>query len=202
MNSVQAGPASLTPQPGITTVLLIRHAATAPMHERLMGRLPGVSLTDEGKQQAGDLATALAAVPLAAIYCSPLTRARETAAPLAATLHVPVAIDDELIEVDFGEWTGLTFAELSARADWQTYNASRGAAQVPRGESPAAASARIARALAALRARHPGGMIAAITHAELVRYAVLHARHLPLDRWAEIDIAPASVTRLQFPRES
>jgi len=196
MISFQPSPTSVTARPR-TVVLLIRHGATDAMYTGLAGRRAGVALNALGQEQAGRVAAVLAALPLAAIYSSPLVRARATAAPLAATAGLSVRVHRELTEVDFGEWTGLTFDRLAVRPDWQTYNTSRSSADVPGGERPAAASARISRALATLHGRHPGETIAVFTHAELVRYAILRARGLPLDRWADIDVPPASITVLE-----
>jgi probable phosphoglycerate mutase len=196
MISFQRPAPSVTPRPH-TTVLLIRHAATDAMNARLTGRLAGVALNPTGERQAASLAAALVRLPLTAIYSSPLARARATAAPLASAFRLPVITEHALIEINFGEWTGLTFAELSADRAWQMYNAARSVAPVPGGESPLAASARIAAVLDRLHHRHPGETIAAITHAELVRYALLRARRLPIDRWAEIEVPAASVTVLE-----
>jgi probable phosphoglycerate mutase len=197
MNTFQPSLASETARQ-TTTVLLIRHAETASMATTLAGRHGDIVLSAAGVRQAADLARELAAAPLTAVYSSPLRRARATADALAAHRNIEVAIEPDLIEIDFGEWTGLTFKELSRREDWRAYNAHRDCAGVPRGECPQAAADRIVRALARLHARHAGTVIAAVTHAELVRYAVLGARGLPLCDWAEVDVPPASITTLRF----
>ena len=196
MKSVQSAGASVTARPS-TTVLLIRHGETDAMATRLTGRLPNVHLNDAGVRQARALGERLARIGPAALYSSPLLRARSTADALAAELNVAVEIDNDLSEVDFGEWTGLTFEALAARDDWRAYNATRGGAVVPGGESPGASAARVTRTLHKFHGRHPGAAVVAVTHAELIRYALLHARNLALDRWADLEIPPASVTILR-----
>lgn len=195
MKSVQPVPSSVTPRP-TTTVLLIRHGETDTIRTRLAGRLPRVDLNVNGARQAADLGRRLARSALTAIYTSPLLRARATANALAAQLNVGVQIDEDLMEIDFGEWTGLTFDELSARDDWRSYNADRCAATIPGGEAPDASAARVARALRRYHNRHPGETIGAVTHAELIRYAILGARQLPLAQWADIDVPPGSISVL------
>ncbi|MFL5122711.1 MAG: histidine phosphatase family protein [Microvirga sp.] len=196
MKSFQPASTAPTPRPR-TTVLLVRHAATDTMSCRLTGRDAAVPLNALGEQQAEALAGAVARVSVDAIYSSPLARACATAAPLAASRHLPIHIEEDLTEINFGEWTGLTFETLSRRPEWQAYNAARSGSHIPGGETAAAACARIGAALSRFHLRHPGGTVAAFTHAELVRYAVLLARRQPLDRWAEIDVPPASIAVLE-----
>lgn len=117
-----------------TTILLIRHGHTAVVGQRLVGHLPGVRLSEHGAAQARRLAGRLAADPIAAVYSSPLERATHTAAPLARQRALDVRLDSDLIEVDFGAWTGRTFAELEADERWQRFNTRRASAEVPGGE--------------------------------------------------------------------
>ena len=105
-----------------TVVLLIRHGRTDAVRTRLVSRLPGVHLSDEGRAEVERLREALAGQHLDAVYASPLERTRETAAPLAADRAIDVRLCDGLIEVEFGEWTGRTFAELDRRSDWRRFS--------------------------------------------------------------------------------
>lgn len=177
-----------------TTVLLIRHGHTDAIGRRLVGRTPGVHLTADGRAQAQRLVETLRAQPIARIFSSPLERAIETAEPLARARGLEITIDEALTEVNFGEWTGLTFEELSRLAEWKRFNAQRSAAEVPGGERPADVQARIVAALERLRAPHPGQTIAAVSHADVIRAAVLHYAGASLDMVHRIEIGPASVT--------
>src|SRR5438874_13044554 len=92
-----------------TLVLLVRHGVTPTTGRMLPGRRRGLHLSDEGRRQAEALARRLAAVPkIAAIYSSPLERARETVAPLAKARGLAVRIERDLLESDVGAWTGLS----------------------------------------------------------------------------------------------
>ena len=179
-----------------TTVLLIRHGHTDALGSRLVSRLPGYSLNATGRAAVARLRAVLSAQPLAAVYASPLKRTMETATPLAADRGVPVRACDGLLEVDFGEWSGKTFAELDRRKDWRQFNNRRGSAPVPGGESAAAVQVRILACLQDLHRRHPGETIAAVSHADVIRAALLHFTATPLDRWQHIEVAPASITAL------
>ncbi len=181
-----------------TTVLCIRHALTDAVGVRLTSRAPGVPLSDVGQRQAQQLRERLRGVPLAAVYSSPLERAVATAEPLARDRMQPVHIVEGLTEVDFGEWTGLTFAELEPKPEWQHFNRDRSTAVVPGGETPAGVQRRIIATLSTLSSAHPGETIAAVSHGDVIRNAVLYAAATPLSLWHRFDISPASITALVF----
>ena len=99
-----------------TRLLLLRHGQTElSISRRYSGRGNPV-LTEEGRRQADAAARYLAARGgIAAVVSSPLERTRATATAAATALGVDVRVDDDLIETDFGEWEGLTFAEAAQR---------------------------------------------------------------------------------------
>ena len=100
----------------------------------------------------------------------------------------------DLSDIDFGEWTGKTFAELEGDPRWHHFNRARGSAHVPGGEQPADVQARALAAIARLAARHAGDTIAIVSHADVVRFALLHYTGRPLDLFHRIDVDPASVS--------
>ncbi|OMB93826.1 bifunctional RNase H/acid phosphatase [Mycobacterium sp. NS-7484] len=99
-----------------TRFLLLRHGQTElSIARRYSGRGNPV-LTEEGRRQADAAARYLGARGgVAAVLTSPLERAYDTATAAAKALGVDVRVDDDLIETDFGEWEGLTFAEAAQR---------------------------------------------------------------------------------------
>jgi len=92
--------------PDPTTLLLIRHGQTDWIAKGVAGRLPGVHLNAEGRDQAARLAGRCRALPIAVVYSSPLERALETAVPLAEAFGLEVRPCPEAVELDFGEWAG------------------------------------------------------------------------------------------------
>lgn len=178
-------------------LLLIRHAAHADLGRRLTGRAPGVGLTPEGQAQAAALAAALATEGLAEVRTSPRDRACATAAAVARAAAAPLRIDPALDEIDFGDWTGATFAALDGRPDWTAWNAARGSARPPGGESMAEATDRIAALAARLAAGREGGRVALVSHADMIRGLVARALGLPFDNLLRFEIGPASVSRLE-----
>jgi broad specificity phosphatase PhoE len=180
-----------------TTALLIRHAHVGAIGQRLVGRQPGVELSPRGRLEVQRLRAKLA-LPLHAIYSSPLERARQTAEPLAQDKNLEVHVLDGLNEVDFGDWTGKSFAELDQLPAWHLFNARRSTAPVPNGESARDVQNRILALLEELAGRHRGETFAVISHADVIRAAVLHYAAISLDDFHHIEIDTASVTAVDF----
>jgi broad specificity phosphatase PhoE len=177
---------------GTTTFHLIRHASYDLLGQVLAGRSAGHSLNGRGRAEAAVLAASLAHLPIAAVVASPLERTRETAAPIAERLGLPVAIDGDVSEIDYGDWTGSPFGELHANAAWQRFNSFRGTAQIPGGETMLAAQARALRAVLRLRDVWPEHQIAVVTHGDVVKAVLAHFLAMPLDLMRRIEIFPAS----------
>ena len=105
--------ATKTAPPSSTLVLLVRHGQTPTTGKILPGRAAGLHLADIGIKQAQAVAERIAGIKkVDAIYASPLERARETAAPIAAALGLRTKIDKGLLECEFGDWTGAELSKL------------------------------------------------------------------------------------------
>lgn len=157
---------------------LARHGQTAYNAEgRFQGHLP-VPLDATGREQAAALAEAAAGVELVSVWCSPLERARETAAIVAARIGLAPTCDERFAETDTGDWTGCSFAEISARdADgFARFLRSDPTFRYPGGESFAEQSRRIVAALTDLRARPDDLPALVVCHRGTIRLA-LAAEH-------------------------
>jgi probable phosphoglycerate mutase len=159
--------------------------------------MPGVRLGEEGRRQAGRLAEHFAGDGIAAIYSSPLERARETAEPIARRLGLPVQVAEALNEIDFGAWTGRRFDELANDVTWASWNRARTSVRPPRGEDFAAAQTRIVGFLKQVARSHDGTGVVVVSHCDLIRAALCAFLNCQsLDDYRLFDIAPASITRL------
>jgi broad specificity phosphatase PhoE len=140
----------------VTTLLLVRHGETDWNAD---GRLQGQTdrpLSDFGRRQARQLAAELTEEDLEAIYSSDLSRARETAQIVAERLGLPVLLDPDLREKDWGTWEGLTAVERD-RVEFV-------------GESTEEHQERILRALRRIAERHTGdGRVLVVTHGGSMR---------------------------------
>jgi broad specificity phosphatase PhoE len=179
--------------PIATTIHLIRHAAYDGLGERLTGRAPGVSLNAAGRNQAATLADTLSNRPIRAIISSPLARAQETAAPIASALGLDVITRDGFIELDFGDWTGLSFAALHAQPAWAAFNRARTTA-VPPGakENLQDVQARALKALAGVRAEWPDDEVVIVSHGDVIRSLLAHALAMPFALFQRLTIEPGS----------
>ena len=178
----------------MTTFLLIRHAACDPVGQSIAGWEPGIHLNEQGRAQGERLAARLAGAPIAAVYTSPLERARETAAPIAARLGLEVEVDVGLGEVQFGEWTGRTLEELSAVPEWRRFNSFRSGTRVPGGELLLEVQARAVAVLDRLRMRHSGETVALVSHGDVLKAVLGYYAGIPIDLLERLEIDPASVS--------
>jgi len=179
------------------TLYLVRHAAHDRVHNTLCGRMRGVTLGSDGRHQAERLAERLAREDIAAVYSSPLERARETAQPIARRLGLPVQVAEPLNEIDFGSWTGRRFDELASDDIWRTWNRARVSVRPPGGEMFAAAQVRAVAFLNAVAARHARTGVVAVSHCDVIRAALCAWLNCQsLGDYRLFDIAPASITRL------
>ena len=189
-----------TPSPAApTVVLLVRHGQTPTTGKLLPGRAPGLHLAEAGQQQAQRAAERIAALAnVDAIYSSPLERARETAAPIAAARSLKVRIDKGLLECDFGEWTGAELKALMKLPEWSTVQRAPSTFTFPGGESFTAMQNRIVGAIDRLRAAHPGGTIVCVSLADPIKAAVAHAMGTHIDLFQRIVISTCSVSAIAY----
>jgi probable phosphomutase (TIGR03848 family) len=178
----------------MTRFLLIRHAAIDAHGRRLPGRMPGVHLNAQGHLQARALAQRISQLPVAAIYCSPLERAIETAEPIANVLGLQIATREEFLELDFGAWTGCDIADIAHDPVFQRFNTLRSCAGVPGGEFMLQAQARMIAGLDALHAQHPEATVVVVGHGDPIKAAVAHYAGVHLDLFQRIEISPASIS--------
>ena len=153
-----------------------------------------MSINQEGEEQA----RRLSALQVDAIYSSPLERTVETATPLAEHLRLPIQIDEAFSEVNFGDWSGKTIAELGAMQEWKLFLQFRSSLRLPGGESMLEVQRRVVDEVAHLARVYPEKTVAVFSHADVIKAAVLHYAGAPLDLMDRIEIYPASITRIRL----
>jgi broad specificity phosphatase PhoE len=179
----------------MATFFLVRHAAHDLLGKYLVGRAGGVGLSPQGREQAERLAERLARERLTSVQSSPRERALQTAEPLAVRSALPVETMAALDEIHMGEWSGKTFAELESDPRWQAWNDTRDSACCPQGESMQGVRQRIVEHLDGIVARGDS-RVAIVSHADVIKAAVLHYLGLPLNAVHRLEIAPASISVL------
>lgn len=178
----------------MTTFFLVRHAVTAHTGHKLSGRMPGVHLSDEGREQAEAVAARLERVPIHAVYSSPIDRTIETARPIAARHGLEVNSAPALSEIEFGRWTNRSFKALARTKMWSTVQRWPSGARFPEGETLRDVQSRAVDAVESLRARHPKKLVCCVSHADVIKLLAAHYLGLHIDLFQRIDIGPASVT--------
>ena len=180
----------------MTLFLLIRHALTDVTGKRLSGSLPGFHLSAEGREQAERLAERLAPIRLSAIYSSPLERCVETAEVVAGAHGLQVQQLPDLDEVGYGEWSGRSLAQLARTSLWKRLQQAPSSVRFPGGETLADVQRRTAAALEEIASRSPRGVIAVVTHADVIRLLLAHFAGIHIDLFQRLTVSPASVSAL------
>lgn len=170
---------------------LVRHGSHDELGRVLSGRTTGVALNPAGRDEASALARALAGAGVGAILSSPQRRTVETAAILARALGPNPQVDPALDEIDFGEWSGRDFADLSGDA-WDLWNTARATAPTAGGETMAAATARAAALIDRLGAGG-GEPVLCVSHCDIIRGVVCHYLGLTLDNILRFSVDPGRI---------
>jgi broad specificity phosphatase PhoE len=203
----ETGAVSTTPATGwrrnqgkATTTLLLRHGQTPLSVERRFAGRGDIPLTELGLEQAAAAAVRLAArggVDL--VLTSPLARTRATAALVAERTGAPLAVDDDLAETDFGEWEGMSFAEVQAKwpAEMSAWLAGADKAP-PGGESFAAVGCRVDAALDRLLAAHQGKTVVVVSHVTPIKIIVCRALLAPMAALFRIHLDVASLSEADW----
>jgi broad specificity phosphatase PhoE len=180
----------------VALIFMVRHGQTVwNVDKRFRGTID-VPLNEKGRRDAQRAAARLADVGLEAVYTSPLSRAREVADAIAGAAGLSRTADlDGLLNLDYGDWHGLTKDECASRDPeaWRLYREHPDHARCPGGEALADAADRVTAALLDLARRHPGGIVAAVSHGVMVRLAALRAGYASGNDW-EIPLDTGSAT--------
>lgn len=182
-----------------TRFVLARHGEAQGNRELRFLGVTDAPLTERGERQAQQLAQAIAAFPVRAIYTSPLARAQATAAAIVAPMGIEPSVWDDLREQNYGAWEGLTRAEAIARdatalAAWEA----DASLAPPEGETLAQTQARVIAAADALATRHPDETIALVSHVGPIKTLLCAAMGLPLAGVRRMWLDPASYSVIDW----
>ena len=181
-----------------TRVVLIRHGETTWNRATRIQGHTDIPLSELGLAQARRLAEALVDEPLAAIYSSDLSRARQTAEALAGAQRLSVQIDPGLRERAFGAFEGLSWEQIAQdhpedSARWRRREPDF---QVGGGESLVTFSARCLAAARRAVAAHPGQSIALVAHGGVLDCLYRAATRTALDAPRSWQLGNATINRL------
>lgn len=184
----------------VTRILFIRHGEVEVAYHRVFGGRIDMELSPAGHGQATSLAHYLADVNIDRLVVSSMRRAQMTAGPLAQLKRLTPLIEPNLREVDFGDWTGLSWQQVQERYGVSAFDWLRelDAGTLPGAEPMPAYRARVAAGLEPVLATKPGDTVAVVCHGGVIRMALSILLDIPLPRMAGFEIDYASVTSVHY----
>ena len=172
----------------MTTLLLARHGETDWNRDLRIQGSSDIELNDLGRAQAQGLTQELEHMELDAVYASDLSRARATAAAVAASHGLEVRLDPRLRERSFGSWEGLTREDIAALPEGSQHD----------GESDDEVRERMLEAVQAIADEHPGEQVLIVSHGGALNTLWHHALGERVERWANCAVYKLAVREGAF----
>ena len=199
MSADQSKRFPLSPAP-TTRLILMRHGQP---EERIHGRCYGsldVNLSECGERQISGKIDLLRSFAPKLIYTSPAKRASASARRVAGELKVPIQLADDLREISFGAFEGLTFDEIQRKypAEYTFWMEKPTEIRFPGGESLADLSARVQAFLTGLLETHRAQTVLAVSHAGVIRLILANALGLPAKNIFQIDQSYAGISVIDY----
>lgn len=179
-------------------IYLIRHGQTSWNVEGKIQGAADIPLNETGRQQADCLKNGMANRPVVRIFSSPLKRAVETAEAIANDQNVAVEILEELKEVEFGVWEGMTWADIRDQypEEYERWCINPVDVAPPGGEQQENIRRRCKKAIDQILAKVQGDL-AIVAHGAILAYLVEYLmREAPLGE--EIIVKNASITTVEY----
>ena len=180
-------------------IILLRHAHSIANESGILaGQLPGISLSKKGAQQAVELVARIGKVSFDSIRMSPMQRCQETLAPWLESSNSnglkKFILDEKLIEMNYGNWSGKTLASLRRKAQWKVVQDFPSQMTFPDGESLLEMQGRALSGFYRLNAVKGKGPRLLVSHGDVIKSIVAHCLGMHLDQFQRLVIEPASLT--------
>ncbi len=190
----------------MTHLFLVRHGTTIWHAANRYAGVSDVALDPRGYTQAERLASWASEAGLAAVWSSPLSRARETAAPAARAAGLELRTDERLREIDFGKIEGKTMAEAEQlfSEEMRRFKVDPATYPMPGGEDPYKAAHRAVSALRDISASHPHGRVLVVAHNTLIRLTLCSLFSIPFARYRTVfpGVHNGALTEIRLEHES
>lgn len=186
----------------MTRLAVVRHGETIWHVENRYAGSTDIALSPRGVEQAEQLANWACSANLAAIWVSPLLRARETVAPSERVTGMTARVDSRLREIHFGQGEGLTNAEIrqSFPEAFAAFQSDPVVHHLPGGENPRDVSLRALECFKEIATMHPRGRVLVVTHNTLIRVVLCQLLGVPLSKYrtAFPTIANGALTEIRL----
>ncbi len=187
-------------------LVFLRHAHSSANDAGILsGQLPGVSLSTKGKKQAAQLVERIGSSNFDSVRISPLQRCEETITPWLNSKYSKgiktYQIDDALIEMDYGSWSGRKLSSLSREKLWKEIQNRPSTVQFPQGERMRAMQKRALSSVFASIEEKKNGTHLFVSHGDVLKAIVASLLKMKLDDFQSLVIDPASLTVIDFDGE-
>lgn len=183
---------------------LVRHGETALNKEKRFRGRADAPLNEQGKLEAAGAGRLLSTrANLARIYSSPVERAVQTATAIAINTGARMETDDDFIDIDYGEWQGLTVEEVGEKypAGIEAWRNDPGSFTFPGGDSIASVAGRIGPAFDRLLRSAGDGEIALVTHLAIIRLSFCILMDLEIDWFWKVNLDNGSTSTFSWTPE-
>ncbi|MBY0552150.1 MAG: histidine phosphatase family protein [Candidatus Obscuribacterales bacterium] len=190
----------LHPEEKITTIIFVRHGDTLQTESGKLYNDHSVPLTEKGQQQAHGVAKWIPSQKPSMLLCSRADRVRSTAEVLSAELQLQYQVVPELNELCPGEWEGRSYLELKKEEPEQYHKWCQDPIRhcPPGGESIVQLYDRVKKEIDELIERNHGERIILVTHAGVIRSALVAALGMPIDNFWRISVPTGSISRVDY----
>jgi len=186
----------------VTRLALVRHGETIWHAEHRYAGSTDIPLSPRGREQAEQLASWVSSVDLAAIWVSPLLRARETVRPSERVAGITARVDSRLREIHFGRGEGLTNTEIrqSFPEVFAAFQSDPVSHHLPGGEDPRDVALRAIECFKEIETTHPRGRVLVVTHNTLIRVALCQLLGVPLSKYRTVfpTVANAALSEIRL----
>lgn len=184
-----------------TEIIMIRHGESVTNRTGVFTGESDVALTDIGLEQAELAGVALRDEHIDVLYSSDLSRAFNTAVPVARSHGLEIIPDARLREIRAGLWEGMTFGDIAEQypEEYKIWKTRLGAMVCPGGESIVGMCERVISAVAEIAERHPGEIVCIASHATPIRAICAVASGIPIGELEREPYLPnASISRFEY----
>ncbi|MBM7854487.1 alpha-ribazole phosphatase/probable phosphoglycerate mutase [Desulfohalotomaculum tongense] len=184
-----------------TRLYFVRHGETQWNAVKKFQGHSDITLSPVGREQAERLAQYMQKFDINAAYASDLSRAKETAEIIAGKFNIPVICKQQLREINFGNWEGLTIEEITDRYKetveqwWKNPSAT----PIPGGEVLSDLVKRVMAAISDIIAEHPGQNVLVVSHGGVIRSIICHIMGIDLNEYWRLQMNNCSLSILYFP---
>ena len=184
-------------------LVFLRHAHSIANESGILsGQLPGITLSKKGKEQALHLVERIGSSSFDSIRVSPMQRCEETIAPWIKSAYSGglkgYQIDEKLIEVDYGSWSGRKLSRLSREKLWKPIQEKPNAVQFPDGEKMKAMQKRAMHSIEEALIEKKNGTHLFVSHGDVLKAVVAGLMKIKLDDFQSLVIDPASITVIDY----